>query len=387
MDKTAAMTLTGDIVIPPNGVILNCNFSGRVLGNFEAPVCSERISRRPKAGPYLRSYPIPSVFQGSIFVLANNHAMDYGDEGLQETICACQSLGIATAGAGHTLEAARRAIIFKIGDVRVGVLARCEAQFGAATLRRCGVAIVDPGVYKEINHLKSQVDIVIISIHGSAEMSPWPSPQWQSLLRSFIDAGATVVHGHHAHVPQGYEEYNNGLIFYGLGNFIVDPKRWEKNPDTLWSAMSNIVFTKNGIKEYHVKTVTIKNGEKVTILESTEEESIYHKQYLGKACLCLSNDRLLSGLWQEVSIRLYSMWYAPWLDFKAKTIVHKLHHHIQKIFDLRYINLRRYHLFACDTHRDAIVTALGLLSGESDDLRTEETRVLVNEMAPWLAKR
>ena len=378
------MTLVGDIVIPPDDVVFNCSFSGRVFGNLEAPVCSEKKSRRPKAGPYLTSCPIPFIFQGGIVSLANNHAMDYGDEGLRDTILACQSLNIATAGAGPTLEAARRPLIFKIGNVRVGVLARCEAQFGAATLWRCGVAALDTKIYADISHLKSEVDIVIISIHGSAEMSPWPSPQWQSLLRSFIDAGATVVHGHHSHVPQGYEEYNNGLIFYGLGNFIVDPKRWENIPNTLWSVVSDIVFSQKGIQEYHVKTVTIKSGYKVEISESTKDESIYYKQYLAKACSSLSNEKLLSGLWQEVSIKLYDKWYAQWLGFKAKAILHGLKGHIQKAFDPRYYNLRQYHLFACDGHRDAIATALGLLSGELDDLRTDETETLVNEMARGL---
>ena len=384
MNEMAKMTLVGDIVIPPDDVVFNCNFFGRVFGNLEAPVCSEKKSRRPKAGPYLTSCPIPSIFQGGVVSLANNHAMDYGDEGLQDTMLACQSLNIATVGAGKTLKVARRPLIFKIGNVRVGVLARCEAQFGTATLWRCGVAALDTKIYADISHLKSEVDVVIVSIHGSAEMSPWPSPQWQSLLRSFIDAGATVVHGHHAHVPQGYEEYHNGLIFYGLGNFIADPRRWKNIPNTLWSVMSNIVFSQKGIQEYHVKTVTIKSGEKVEICESTQEESIYHKQYLAKACSCLSNEKLLGGLWQEMSIRLYNKWYAPWLGFKAKTVLHRLKGYIQKTFNPRYHNLLQYHLFACDSHRDAIATALGLLSGELDDLRTDETKTLVNEMAPGL---
>lgn len=383
MNEMAEVTLIGDIVIPSDGVVSNCNFSGRVLGNLEAPVCSGKRSGRPKAGPCLISCAIPSFFQGGIVSLANNHAMDYGDEGLRDTMLACQSLNIATVGAGQTLEVAKRPLIFKVGDVRVGVLARCEAQFGAATLWRLGVAVLDTKIYAEIGHLKNEVDIVIISIHGAAEMSPWPSPQWQSLLRSFIDAGAAVVHGHHAHIPQGYEEYNNGLIFYGLGNFIVNPKRWESIPNTLWSVMSNIVFSQKGVEEYHVKTVTIKSGEKVEINESTQEQCVVHGQYLKKVCACLSDEKMLLGLWQEVSVRLYDKWYAQWLGFNAKTIIHKF---LQRALDPRYDNLRLYHLFACDSHRDAIATALGLLSGESDDLRTGETEALVNEMAPWFAK-
>jgi poly-gamma-glutamate synthesis protein (capsule biosynthesis protein) len=382
----AEVTLVGDVVIPPDGVVFNCHFPGRVLGNLEAPVCSEKKSKRPKAGPHLTSCVLPSAFQGGIVSLANNHAMDYGDEGLQSTISACRSLDISTVGAGQTLEEARKALIFRIGNVRLGVLTRCEAQFGAATLWRPGVAVLDPRIYGEISRLKSEVDIVIISVHGAAEMSPWPSPQWQSLLRSFIDAGATVVHGHHAHVPQGYEEYNHGLIFYSLGNFIVDPKRWQSIPGALWSVISDIKFSQKGIEQYHVRTVTIKSTEKVEITESTQDESLFHKQYLEKACSCLSSEKLLLGLWQEISMKLYYEGYAQWLGFRSKSFLHGLNGHLQKIFNPKYNDLRRYHLFACDSHRDAIATALGLLSGELDDLRTSETEALVKQMAPWLIK-
>ena len=54
---------------------------------------------------------------------------------------------------------------------------------------------------------------VIVSVHAAIEDSPWPSPYIRELYHSFIDAGATVVHGHHLHVPQGYETYDEGVIF------------------------------------------------------------------------------------------------------------------------------------------------------------------------------
>jgi poly-gamma-glutamate synthesis protein (capsule biosynthesis protein) len=121
-----------------------------------------------------------------------------------------------------------------VEGLRIGVLGRCETQFGIA-LQRPGAAALDPTLYESIRKLKSEVDVVVLSVHGAAEMVPWPSPQWQDLLRSFVDCGADIVHGHHSHIPQGYEVYQGKIIFYGLGNFLVNPADWltHNTPDIL----------------------------------------------------------------------------------------------------------------------------------------------------------
>ncbi len=251
-----------------------------------------------------------------------------------------------------------------------------------------------PWIYKVINELKSKVDIIIISIHGASEMSPWPSPQWQDLLRSFIDAGATIVHGHHSHVPQGFEEYRNGLIFYGLGNFLVDPDTWKPSKNTLWSVVPEIQVSKKGIEKWDLNTAVIeKNTNGVVVRKSNNQEFLLHKEYLSEVNLPLNDRELLTGLWQEASIRLYYRYYVDWLGFEQERdrlslagIIHLTKAAISKI--LRHKNrdntqfLLKYHLFACESHRDAIATALGVLGGELDDLRTKTTREIADRMMP-----
>ena len=70
----------------------------------------------------------------------------------------------------------------------------------------------------EIEALRSEVHHVLVSVHWGVEFSNLPSPEQVRQARQMIEAGATAVLGHHAHVVQGVEEYQNGVIVYNLGN-------------------------------------------------------------------------------------------------------------------------------------------------------------------------
>lgn len=355
------------------------------------------LKRRPKAGPSLcGDEKIIAKFIDAKFVvnLANNHIMDYGEAGLLDTIKICQDTEAEIGGAGKNSTEASKPIIKSIQGIKVGIICCTETQFGIATPWKAGVAAVGPWIYKVINGLKNEVDIVVVSIHGASEMTPRPSPQWQDLLRSFIDAGATIVHGHHSHVPQGFEEYRNGLIFYGLGNFLVDPDTWKPSKNTLWSVVPEIQVSKKGIKKWDLNTTVIeKNANGVVVRKSNNQECLLHKEYLSEVNLPLNDRELLTGLWQEASIRLYYRYYVDWLGFEQERdrlsladIIHLTKAAISKI--LRHKNrdntqfLLKYHLFACESHRDAIATALGVLGGELDDLRTKTTREIADRMMP-----
>ncbi len=290
--------------------------------NLEIPP-AKLLKRHPKAGPSLYGdEKIISKFIDAKFVvnLANNHIMDYGEAGLSDTIKICQDTGAEIGGAGKNLTEASKPIIKIIEGLKVGIICCTETQFGIATPWKAGVVAAGPWIYKAINELRNKVDIVVISIHGASEMSPWPSPQWQDFLRSFIDAGATIVHGHHSHVPQGFEKYHNGVIFYGLGNFLVDPDIWISSKNTLWSVVPEIQVSKKGIEHLDINTTVIeKNANGVVVLrERNNQEHLMQKEYLLEANIPLNDREFLIGLWQEISIRLYYRYYADWLEFEQK---------------------------------------------------------------------
>ncbi len=258
------MILTGDWA-PGNKIVKTSLVLSRgVLANLEGPILPRDHSfvTVPKAGPSLFSCDLPNETGQFFFALANNHLMDYGIPGLEATLKLLDKKGFRACGAGKDVYDARRPIIAQDNGVKVGIIACCEAQFGVAIYpcirkgtsdnfisvekasRRCsfiyasvyrcnsaGVAEFGPWIYRAIRNLRETVDAVIVSVHAAVEDSPWPSPYIRALYRSFVDAGASVVHGHHSHVPQGYEAYGDGVIFYGMGNFAVDPDKWRDYPN------------------------------------------------------------------------------------------------------------------------------------------------------------
>jgi phenylacetate-CoA ligase len=74
---------------------------------------------------------------------------------------------------------------------------------------------------REVSELGARVDVVVVSLHWGVEYCHVPAPEQMQIARSLIDAGATLILGHHAHVIQGVERHGNGLIAYGLGNAIT----------------------------------------------------------------------------------------------------------------------------------------------------------------------
>jgi len=374
-----------------------------VLMNLETPFPTH-LEARPKAGPNLAgSFEALAQFgtRNLVLTLANNHMMDYGKVGLRETIDTCRNAGFETVGAGANLDAALQSVIRELSGMRIGILACAETQFGIAAPWRAGIAPIIPGkIETQIRQLAEQVDIVVISVHGAAELCPWPSPQWQDLLRGFVDAGASIVHGHHSHVPQGYEEYQDGLIFYGLGNFLVDPAKWRDTPNALWSIVGDVTLSARGVEKLLVRTAVIEDKECVVVRESNDSEATTHHEYLACANYPLADRKLLTGLWQESSIRMYHLWNAKWLGFEPEIVrsgpKNKLRSfircvkesflgsHCEQVASVSQNNLLLwYHLFACESHQNSIATALGVLSDELDDMRTDETRALADEMMPW----
>jgi poly-gamma-glutamate synthesis protein (capsule biosynthesis protein) len=96
-----------------------------------------------------------------------------------------------------------------------------------------------------------EVDHVIVVLHSGFELVPSPSSIQRQAARAAIDAGASVVLGHHTHVLQGVEYYHDGIIFYGLGNFLFQ----DAGPPQ--SAMLNLWFDQDGLRAFWFRPVLI----------------------------------------------------------------------------------------------------------------------------------
>lgn len=152
--------------------------------------------------------------------LANNHAMDAGTIGMESTMQALDSKGIAHAGRyGDTA-------ILERNGIKVGFVA---AHSGGCCLNVNRLSEVT----QAIQELNEQVDIVVLSFHGGAEGSnyrhvpgkteiAWGEQRGnvEALAHAAIDAGADLVLGHGPHVLRAMEVYQERLIVYSLGNFM-----------------------------------------------------------------------------------------------------------------------------------------------------------------------
>ncbi len=194
--------------------------------NLECPLI-ESESPIPKTGPVLGAEGacIHGLKAARIDVvgLANNHVLDHGEAGLRTTLAACARVGIATVGAGADLEAAQRPFLTRLGGVRVAILAVAEHEWSIATEDSWGAAPLDLiENVRIIRRYRAEYDYLIVLLHGGNEHYPFPSPRLMETCRFLVEEGANAVLCQHSHCAGCYENYQNGHIVYGQGNFIFD---------------------------------------------------------------------------------------------------------------------------------------------------------------------
>jgi D-alanyl-D-alanine carboxypeptidase/poly-gamma-glutamate capsule biosynthesis protein CapA/YwtB (metallophosphatase superfamily) len=159
-----------------------------------------------------------------VFSFANNHVGDWGREAFDDTRNRLKAGGIEYVGAGDTKKAAEQPVIKTIKDVKFGFIGFTDVgpDALAATETESGVLLAsDPNFETIIANAKKQVDVLVVSFHWGVEYQEHTDHQAE-LAHKAINAGATLVIGHHPHVPQAIETYKGGLIAYSLGNLIFD---------------------------------------------------------------------------------------------------------------------------------------------------------------------
>lgn len=195
------------------------------IANLECPLI-ERQTPTKKTGPVFGepSACINGIKQAGIDVLslANNHILDHGAPGLENTLAVCARASIQTVGAGPNLDAARRILIRDLGGVRVGLLAVTEHEFSIATKHSPGANPLDLiDFVRNVTSHRSQFDYLIVLLHGGDEFFV-PSPRIQNTCRFMVEMGANAVIVQHPHVLGGYEDYRGGHIVYGQGALLMD---------------------------------------------------------------------------------------------------------------------------------------------------------------------
>lgn len=283
--------------------------------------------------------------------LANNHILDYGEEGVKNTLSSCSKRGIDYVGAGNNLSEASEVLYKEINGQRLAIINCCEHEFSIATEKSAGANPINPiQQYYVIKEAKKNSDFVLVVVHGGHEHYQLPSPRMQETYRFFIDAGADAVVNHHQHCYSGYEIYKNKPIFYGLGNFCFDREIHEKS---IWNEgfMVSLQFGREvNFELYPYVQCTV--VPKILIMNSDEKKSFDKRLlYLNKIISSPSELAYEFEKWASESQKMMELLFEPYNNriLRGLYIRKMLPSFINKIKKLQVINY-----INCEAHLDKL---------------------------------
>lgn len=230
------------------------------VANLECPFTDKGTKLQKNFNFRARPELVAGLEAGGVDVvsLANNHLMDYGAEGLFDTLTVLDTAKIARFGAGRSLADARTPAIVEVKGVKVAFLGyfflgdrNIEPREVIATNETPGVAghFSDTAVMKQllqadVRAAKKKADHVIPFFHWGRESHGVPEPYQVELGHAAIEAGASAVIGSHPHVLQGIELFRGKPIVYSLGNFVFGGN-W--NPSDKRTALVHLLVTKDAV--------------------------------------------------------------------------------------------------------------------------------------------
>jgi poly-gamma-glutamate synthesis protein (capsule biosynthesis protein) len=216
--------------------------------NLETPVAP---AHSHGSKPFMFDAPI-ALLEGlkangiKIVSFANNHVMDQGWLGFTETREHLRDEGLLFAGSGDTAQQTWQPVIVEANGIKVGWLGMTRwlngnrnpdkddqphVNFFPYPGESGGAPGMDEaGVLEAVKQARTKCDLLVVSIHWGIEYAPAPRPEDVETAHKMLEAGASVIVGHHPHVLQPVETYRttdgrNTIIFYSLGNFLSNQSR------------------------------------------------------------------------------------------------------------------------------------------------------------------
>lgn len=207
-----------------------------------------------------------------IVSLANNHALDYGQDALLDTFTTLEEAQIDYVGAGVTMDRAKAPIYYTIGDTTIAYVAASRVIFAMdwyATDTRPGmIGTYDPTLFLEsIEEAAANSDFVVVYVHWGVERTNYPVNYQKVFAKNYIDAGADVVIGSHPHVMQGLDFYKGKPIAYSMGNY------WFNNA-TVESGLLKLYLDPEGTVRTQLLPV-MAEGTYTSILQEKEDRDAY----------------------------------------------------------------------------------------------------------------
>ena len=366
MINTTTVFACGDVFISKNSIFWDetlenkINESDIAICNFEAPIVTNE-AKLIKAGPNLQqpkfSINLLKQLGFTHFNLANNHIMDYGKKALFKTINELKKHKINFFGAGMSYQEASKLNITEVNNLKIGIIGIAESDFDIPKENDDATyfKINDVNLKSLIKNYKEKVDFLIACTHAGIENIDLPIPIWRDQYKEIIDCGVDIIIGSHPHVPQGYEKYKHGIIFYSLGNFMFQ-----------WGTHNT-----NNLNSYSIK-LNLTKGQKIKfeIIEHTRIENklkIKHNSCNINQLNKLINNNYKKNIDKEINY-LYSNLYKHYLNytilgFNFKQSIFKIIKRIisQLLFKRKnsiLTNTLQYSLFNNESNRYVIRKAL-----------------------------
>lgn len=270
-----------------------------VFANLECTLFGEKmISTEPRV---LSTEDQVRSLQGSgidIVSLGNNHTFDCFDEGFLKLTTILTEMGVKWCGAGLNLDQALDVPVIEVNGLKIAFLCVVDGSSGPssfATKEASGVAPLElDTICRMIEGLKPRVDHIIVSPHWGMERFRIPSLLQIEQAKAFVNAGASMVLGHHPHVLQGMEIYHGAPVAYSLGNFIASHVYWESGDYLTWSR-----FERTGCIFFaELDSTSVFNVEQIPVVDDGNLVSI-DKTRWGRNCVNRVNRLLEKGVTQD----------------------------------------------------------------------------------------
>ncbi len=199
------------------------------FGNLECPL-STVGPHSPSEHLLFRADPrsVQVLLDGGfdIVSLANNHTLNAGTDGLEQTLDHLEEAGVAYCGAQRERERSWEPCLFIEDGLVIGFVAATDLSFEHGSCCK-----VDEDLSKLKAHLAAaaeKCDLLVASFHWGNEYQNRPTDRQKSVARAAIEAGADLVVGHHQHVLGGIGRHRGAPILYGCGNFVFDQREGER---------------------------------------------------------------------------------------------------------------------------------------------------------------
>jgi hypothetical protein len=215
----------GDVYLPaPCEVRLE--IPEHFIYNLESPLTTARTAWPGKVNLKCETDHTVATFgrRPTAVCLANNHVMDFGAVGFEETLSRLRTAGTPFFGAGTLADNCNNPLVLDVGARKIALMGYvCPTAHPVfATAAHPGVTpIALDRVRRDLDTARARgADRLVVCLHWGVEEIDLPKPGDVALARQIIDLGADLIIGHHAHCIQPFEIYRGKHIFYGLGNAI-----------------------------------------------------------------------------------------------------------------------------------------------------------------------